>query len=86
MAEKWREVPGGSDHHPRQFSYQRLEGSDAVLSAAWSRQYEEASGLRTKYLDAVGAGADSAVTTAVKRLRRAGKSPDRTVKRDWERR
>jgi SAM-dependent methyltransferase len=49
MAEKWREVPGGSDHHPRQFSDQLLQGSDAELSAAWSRQYEEASGLRGWY-------------------------------------
>ena len=49
MAEKWREVPGGSDHHPRQFSEQLLQGSDAELSAAWSRQYEEASGLRGWY-------------------------------------
>jgi SAM-dependent methyltransferase len=49
MAEKWREVPGGSDHHPRQFSDQLLQGSEPELSAAWSRQYEEASGLRGWY-------------------------------------
>src|SRR5450631_3723509 len=49
MAEKWREVPGGSDHHPRQFSDQLLQGPEADLSAAWSRQYEEAAGLHGWY-------------------------------------
>jgi len=27
MAEKWREVPGGTDHHPRQFSDNLLKGT-----------------------------------------------------------
>jgi hypothetical protein len=49
MAEKWREVPGGSDHHPRQFSGRLLQGPEAELLAAWSRQNEEASGLRGWY-------------------------------------
>jgi SAM-dependent methyltransferase len=49
MAEKWREVPGGSDHHPRQFSDHLLQGSEAELLAAWSRQNEEAAGLRGWY-------------------------------------
>ncbi len=49
MAEKWREVPGGSDQDARHFSDQLLQGSDAELAAWWATQYENARGLRRWY-------------------------------------
>src|SRR5262245_15329333 len=49
MAEKWREVPGGTDQNPRQFSDELLQKSDADLLAWWGRQFEEARELRGWY-------------------------------------
>jgi SAM-dependent methyltransferase len=49
MAEKWREVPGGSDQHPRRFSDELLQASDAELLAWWDAQYQNARGLRGWY-------------------------------------
>jgi hypothetical protein len=49
MAEKWREAPGGSDQHPRHFSDQLLDASDADLMAIWSSQFDNAGSLRGWY-------------------------------------
>jgi SAM-dependent methyltransferase len=49
MAEKWREVPGGTDQQPRQFSDELAHKSDAELLAWWSGQVETASSLRGWY-------------------------------------
>jgi SAM-dependent methyltransferase len=49
MAEKWREVPGGSDQNPRQFSDDLLQKPQAELLDWWARQFEEARGLRGWY-------------------------------------
>src|SRR5262245_40600414 len=49
MAEKWREVPGGSDQHSRQFSDELLQSSDAELLRWWDHQFESARSLRGWY-------------------------------------
>jgi SAM-dependent methyltransferase len=49
MAEKWREVPGGTDQHQRHFSDQLLRSSDSDLLAWWSDQFENAAVLRGWY-------------------------------------
>jgi SAM-dependent methyltransferase len=49
MADKWREVPGGTDQHPRQFSDDLLKGSDDELASLWARQFEQAASLRGWY-------------------------------------
>lgn len=49
MADKWREVPGGSDQHARQFSDSLLQLDEAALLADWSRQHGEAGALRGWY-------------------------------------
>ena len=49
MAEKWREVPGGSDQHPRQFSDELLQEADAELLRSWSKEFEAARPLRGWY-------------------------------------
>lgn len=46
MAEKWREVPGGTDQDPRQFSDQFLLMPEMAFSAAWDRQYDDADDMR----------------------------------------
>jgi SAM-dependent methyltransferase len=54
MAEKWREVPGGSDQQPRQFSDELLQASEADLLAWWERQYEAARSFRNWYWELYG--------------------------------
>ena len=49
MAQKWREVPGATDQHPRQFSDQLLQAPEAELIAWWASQYENAHSLRGWY-------------------------------------
>jgi len=49
MAEKWREVPGGTDQQPRQFSDDLLQSSMADLLAWWERQFEDARVFRGWY-------------------------------------
>jgi SAM-dependent methyltransferase len=49
MAEKWREVPGGTDQHPRRFSDELLQSSDDELTRWWLAQYETARDLRGWY-------------------------------------
>lgn len=49
MAEKWREVPGGTDQQPRQFSDDLLQSSIADLLAWWERQFEAARAFRGWY-------------------------------------
>jgi SAM-dependent methyltransferase len=49
MAEKWREVPGGTDQHPRQFSDQLLAAANVDLMATWSSQFDDAVSLRGWY-------------------------------------
>jgi len=46
MAEKWREVPGGSDRGARQFSDDLIGGSTEDLIADWDRHNREAAELR----------------------------------------
>lgn len=48
-AEKWREVPGGTDMQPRQFSDRLAQSSDAELSRWWEDQYSCAPSLRGWY-------------------------------------
>jgi SAM-dependent methyltransferase len=54
MAEKWREVPGGTDQHPRQFSDDLLQAPNAELMAWWTNQYENAHALRGWYWNLYG--------------------------------
>ena len=54
MADKWREVPGGTDQGARQFSDQLLEGSAAELITTWSDQFDEASNFRGWYWNLYG--------------------------------
>lgn len=49
MADKWREVPGGSDQTARQFADKLLTSTDAELERTWTRQYAEAAALRGWY-------------------------------------
>lgn len=49
MADKWREVPGGSDQAPRQFSDDLLSRSDAELERLWESQFAQAAALRGWY-------------------------------------
>jgi SAM-dependent methyltransferase len=49
MAEKWREVPGGTDQSQRNFSDKLAQRSDADLLTWWSREAEAASDLRGWY-------------------------------------
>ena len=46
LADKWREVPGGSDLGERQFSTEMRDLSDAALVTEWNRQNEEGAELR----------------------------------------
>jgi SAM-dependent methyltransferase len=46
LADKWREVPGGSDLGDRQFSTDMRDMTDAALVAEWDRQQEEGAELR----------------------------------------
>lgn len=46
LADKWREVPGGSDIGDRQFSTELLGMNDAALLAEWNRHNEEGTELR----------------------------------------
>jgi SAM-dependent methyltransferase len=55
MAEKWREVPGGTDQQPRQFSDDLLQASKAYLLAWWERQFEAARVFRGWYWELYGA-------------------------------
>src|SRR5215471_6899324 len=54
MAEKWREVPGGTDQQPRKFSDELLHASKADLLAWWERQFEAARGFRNWYWELYG--------------------------------
>ncbi|SEN92939.1 Methyltransferase domain-containing protein [Rhodospirillales bacterium URHD0017] len=54
MAEKWREVPGGTDQQPRRFSDELLQASTADLSAWWERQFEAARSFRGWYWELYG--------------------------------
>jgi SAM-dependent methyltransferase len=47
MAEKWRELPGGTDQQPRQFSDQILQ--DINFATAWQAQYDSAATHRGWY-------------------------------------
>src|SRR5437899_9132379 len=50
MAEKWREVPGGTDQASRrEFSDELLQSSDAELAHWWGQQFEAARPLRGWY-------------------------------------
>ena len=54
MAEKWREVPGGTDQQPRQFSDTLLQSPRADLLTWWKRQFEAARGFRGWYWELYG--------------------------------
>jgi SAM-dependent methyltransferase len=49
MAEKWREVPGGNEQHPRRFSDTFAQVTDATFLAEWERQYQAAVDMRAWY-------------------------------------
>lgn len=49
MAEKWREVPGGNEQHPRRFSDTFDRESDGAFLAEWDRQYQAAVDMRAWY-------------------------------------
>jgi SAM-dependent methyltransferase len=49
MADKWREVPGATDRHPRQFSDELLQSPETELLRWWGAQYENARDLRAWY-------------------------------------
>ena len=46
LAEKWREVPGGSDMSDRRFTDELLNQADAELLKYWGQQYDTGVELR----------------------------------------